>query len=197
MLAGGASSAANREPQADDREFKSMSEISPEGPDSGPQIERLLDTAFGTDRHARPSYRLREGVAPLETLCFEARDDGALCGTIRYWPIVIGAGTPAILLGPIAVHPAREGEGSGDRLIGHSLEAARRQGHRIAVALGTRSYLSRFGFTSARAHGLVFSAPADDARFLVLELVSSALAGVSGAVTRLRDISDQTAHAVC
>lgn len=173
-----------------------MIEISPEGPENGPQIERLLDMAFGADRQARPSYRLREAAASLETLCFVARDDGALCGTIRYWPIVIGADTPAILLGPIAVHPAREGEGIGGRLIGHSLEAARRRDHRIAVALGTRSYLGRFGFTPARAHGLVFSAPVDDTRFLVLELAPGALVGVSGAVARLPIAPDQAARAV-
>ena len=28
-------------------------------------VERLLDAAFGTDRHRRTAYRLREGVAPI------------------------------------------------------------------------------------------------------------------------------------
>jgi predicted N-acetyltransferase YhbS len=32
------------------------------------EIEQLLDEAFGTDRHQRTAYRLREGVAALPDL---------------------------------------------------------------------------------------------------------------------------------
>ena len=37
-----------------------------------------------------------------------------IAGAIRYWPVRVGAaGTPALLLGPVAVHPTRQGEGLG------------------------------------------------------------------------------------
>ena len=56
-----------------------------------------------------------------------ARDDyDVLAGAIRYWPVRIGgAGTPALLLGPVAVHPTRQGEGLGALLITESLDRAR------------------------------------------------------------------------
>ena len=37
-------------------------------------------------------------------------------GAIRYWEVVIGD-DPALLLGPVAVHPTRQGEGLGGLLM--------------------------------------------------------------------------------
>ncbi len=79
-----------------------MFNLRPERPDDGPAIEALLDTAFGPGRFAKTAYRLREGVAPVDGLSFVAEEDGALIGSIRYWPVSIG-GRPALMLGPIAV----------------------------------------------------------------------------------------------
>ncbi|MCH8999246.1 MAG: N-acetyltransferase, partial [Proteobacteria bacterium] len=74
-------------------------------------IEPLLDRTFGFDRHHKTVYRLREGIAPIDRLCFVALAlDGGLLGSLRFWPIRIGA-APAILLGPLAVEPALQGAG--------------------------------------------------------------------------------------
>ena len=42
----------------------------------------LLDRAFGSDRHAKTSYRYRDSVAPLGELCLVARVAGVLVGAI-------------------------------------------------------------------------------------------------------------------
>lgn len=156
-----------------------MITIRPEAPADAAAIEALLDRAFEPERQARPSYRLRTGRASVDGLCFVAHKDGRLVGTIRFWPIMAG-GAPAILLGPIAVDPDEQGQTIGTRLVTAGIEAARTAGHGIAVAIGTRAYLGRFGFVPARPHGLEFDKAVVDERFLVLELAPGAIEGLAG-----------------
>ncbi len=75
-----------------------MIQIRPERPQDGPAIEQLLDRAFGANRWTRPSYSLREGVPMVRSLCFVARAGRGVAGAIRFWPVVIGDTTPALLL---------------------------------------------------------------------------------------------------
>lgn len=159
-----------------------MIRIVTERPEDGPAVERLLDEGFGRNRRARPSYRFRRGVPRLASLCFVAFDGETPIGVIRFWPVRIGASTPAVLLGPIAVAESHRGRGIGARLVECGLAACRAAGHRIVVAIGTRAYLGRFGFTSARASGLELNARVDDDRFLVLALAPGALEGIAGEV---------------
>ena len=75
------------------------------------EVEALYDLCFSPGRTALSSYRLREDVAPIADLCWTARDpDGVLSGVIRCWPCYVGD-VPVVLLGPVAVHPTRQGEG--------------------------------------------------------------------------------------
>jgi len=156
--------------------------LRPEEPLDGPAIEIILDLAFEPERRTRPSYRLRDGVPPLAALCFVAVQGRDIIGTIRFWPISIGRPDNDVLLGPIAVHPAHEGQGIGSRLIRHGLDAAQRAGTGIAVAVGAPGYLGRFGFLPAARHGISLAGLDDAARFLALELEPDALASASGPV---------------
>jgi len=158
-----------------------MVTIRPEQPSDTPAIERLLDTAFEPERHGRPSYRLREGVPRIDTLCFVAENDGRVIGVVRFWPIEV-SGAPALLLGPIAVHPELARRGIGSRLVRKGLNAAKAAGWRVVVAVGVQAYLGRFGFVPAKPRGLRFPVPVDEARFLVLELVPGALSTAGGRI---------------
>lgn len=124
-----------------------MFEITPEGPDDGPEIDRLLDLAFGPDRRRKVSYRYRPGIAPAAGFCLAARDGeaGRLVGTIRYWPARLGR-RPALLLGPLAIDPARRGEGIGRALTRASLGLAEAAGHRLVFLVGDPAYYARYGF---------------------------------------------------
>ncbi len=157
-----------------------MFEIAFQRPGDSPAIEQLLDLCFETERRLRPTYRLRDGFAPIDGLSFVALHRGRLVGTLRFWPVAIGGSTPALLLGPLAIHPDVQGHGGARRLVGRGLDEARRLGHGIVVAVGEPAFFSRFGFSSARRAGLVMALPVDDARFLAAELVDEALAGVTG-----------------
>lgn len=133
--------------------------LSPERPDDGPAIETLLDRAFGAGRHGKRSYSYRQGCPSLPELRLTARDrDGALVGTIRYWPIVVRKGrrrTPALLLGPLAVEPALKGKGIGRALVRDSLGKAEADGHRLVLLVGDGAYYRQFGFEPAAPHGFV------------------------------------------
>ena len=159
-----------------------MFHLAEESPEDWWEVEALYDLCFAPGREALSSYRLRDGVAPIQALCLCLRDDtGALAAVIRYWPVRVG-GRPVLLLGPVAVHPTRQGEGLGAYLIHESLRIARSLGWARVLLVGDAPYYRRFGF--ARRDGVEMPPPTNPERVLGLELVAGAWAGVQGAVTR-------------
>ena len=73
------------------------------------EVEALYDLCFAPGRTALSSYRLRDGVPTVAALCLTLRDDdGIMAAAIRYWPVEVG-GQDVLLLGPVAVHPTRQG----------------------------------------------------------------------------------------
>lgn len=148
------------------------------------EVEALYDLCFGPSREALSSYRLRYGVTPITLLSLVARDqDGILAGAIRYWPVLVGA-APALLLGPIAVHPTRQGEGLGGLLIRESLQGAPAQDWDRVLLVGDAPYYCRFGFEPLS--GVVMPAPTNPKRVLGLSLVANGWIGITGSVTALR-----------
>jgi predicted N-acetyltransferase YhbS len=135
-------------------------------------VEALLDRAFGTDRHTRTAYRIREGVAADPRLSFAARDDGMLVGTIQCWPIALlhddGGATPLTMVGPVAVEPDRQQHGIGQMLMRASLAAAERTGAADALILiGDPEYYGRFfGFTADRTAAWRLPGPVERRRLL-------------------------------
>lgn len=162
--------------------------IAPEKPDDHWEIEALLDTAFAPGRTGLSSYRLREGVEPISELCLTARDEdeiAALAGTIRFWPIKIGeADEPSLLLGPVAAHPTRQGEGIGAMLILESLERATALGWKRCVLIGDEPFYARFGFKRSLAENITFPAPTNPNRILAKALVEGGMDGIEGHVDR-------------
>ena len=158
----------------------------PEIPDDDWEVEALFDTCFAPGRKALSSYRLRDGVPPVLGLSHVARDGGGtLAGAIRYWPVYIGTQTPSLLLGPVAVHPTRQGEGLGRDLIEGSLAQAVPQGWSRVMLVGDAPYYSRFGFS--RLKGVVMPPPTNPERVLGRALLPGAWDGVTGDVHRWTD----------
>lgn len=145
------------------------------------EVEALYDLCFAPGREALSSYRLRDGVAPVASLCLVARDGaGILAAAVRYWPVCVG-GAKTLLLGPIAVHPTRQGEGLGATLIGDSLALAARDWQRV-ILIGDAPYYARFGFECL--DGVHMPPPTNPARVLGFSLTEGAWADVRGNVTR-------------
>lgn len=161
-----------------------MFELTQETDDDWWEVEALYDLCFAPGREALSSYRLRDGVPKVAELSLVARDgDGILAGAIRYWPVLVG-GQPTLLLGPVAVHPTRQGEGLGGLLIHHSLTVAEAAGWQRVLLVGDAPYYSRFGF--AKLEGVEMPPPTNPDRVLGYELVPGAWENLRGVVTRYR-----------
>ena len=162
-----------------------MFRIAPEIPDDLTEVEYLYDLAFAPGRSALSSYRLREGVDRIDELSLVARDQyDIVAGAIRFWPVLIGEGAAALLLGPIAVHPTRQGEGLGNLLISESIARAVASGWTRVILIGDESYYRRFGFNRRTAKGLSFPPPTNPDRLLAKALVEGAFDGVSGIIRK-------------
>lgn len=149
------------------------------------EVEALYDLCFAPGRSALSSYRLRDDVAPVAELCLCMRDEtGALVAAIRQWPVRVGD-VACLLLGPVAVHPIRQGEGLAGHLIAASVEKAQASGWLRVLLVGDAPYYQRFGFT--RLTGVLMPPPTNPDRILGLALVADAWQGVTGAVRRAVD----------
>jgi predicted N-acetyltransferase YhbS len=158
--------------------------IEPESPADSPLIETLLDDAFGLSRRTKTSYRFREGETAVPGLSLVARVPGVpLAGTISFWRLLVGAArTQALLLGPLAVHPALKNQGIGLKLMEKGLALAQARGERLVLLVGDEPYYARAGFRQAPAGRFVFPGPVDPARLLYRELVPGALDDAAGLV---------------
>ena len=162
-----------------------MYHLSPETAADYWEVEALYDTCFAPGREALSSYRLRDDVPAVPGLSLVARDAaGILGGAIRYWPVRVGE-TPALLLGPVAVHPTRQGEGLGRALIEESLHLAQPSGWDRVMLVGDAPYYERFGFS--RLSGVVMPPPTNPERVLGRELTPASWVGITGDVQRWLD----------
>ncbi len=117
----------------------------------------------------------------MRPLCLILREDGVLAAVIRFWPVRV-AGREVLLLGPVAVHPTRQGEGLGGYLIYESLAEARRLGWARVLLVGDAPYYRRFGF--CKREGVVMPPPTNPDRVLGYELIPGAWEGVTGEVEK-------------
>ncbi len=153
-------------------------------PQDQPLIENILDLGFGLSRRTKTSYRLREGSTAMDVLSMVIRDgELGVAGTISYWPLLIGeAATPALLLGPLAVHPERQNRGYGRILMAASLKRARELGHGLVLLVGDAPYYQQVGFLQVPQGQLELQGPYDPKRLMFLELQSGSLAPAHGLV---------------
>lgn len=159
-----------------------MIELLPEQADDWWEVEALYDLCFAPGREALSSYRLRDDVPQVEGLSQVARDEqGILAGAIRFWPVMVGP-HPALLLGPVAIHPTHQGEGLGGSLIRDSLAKAQETGWKRCMLVGDEPYYLRFGFT--KLEGVEMPPPTNPNRVLGFDLCDGAWDGVRGQVTR-------------
>jgi len=153
--------------------------ILPEAPEHSAAIESLHDRGFGPGRFARTAFRLREGVAPAEGLSYVALVGTLLVGSVRLSEIRIG-GSPALLLGPLAVEPAFMNRGIGTALMATALDAARARGHGLALLVGDEPFYAKSGFAKVPRGKVRLPGPVDPDRLLICELKPGAFEGVEG-----------------
>ena len=159
-----------------------MIEIRVERPDDLGAIRDVNERAFGTSAEAQLVNQLRAGNKMVVSLV--AQRGAQVVGHILFSPVTVtnapesfrGAG-----LAPMSVLPELQNQGIGSRLVRAGLVACQEAGYDIVVVLGHPHYYPRFGFATAKDHGLENEYDAADA-FMVLELRKGALEGISGLV---------------
>ena len=150
--------------------------------------EALLDRAMGPNRRRKSSEKLRKGRLAAEGLSLVARDvGGEVVATVRLWHVEAGVdrlGRPvaALLLGPLAVDSAREGQGIGAALMRAAIAEAKQRGHGAILLVGDPEYYERFGFFADKARHLVMPGPFERRRFLGLELTEGWLDDAAGVI---------------
>ena len=145
--------------------------------------EALLDVAYGPVRFTKASERLREGRLPADGLSFVAADGRRIVGTLRLWHVSAGPDRPALLLGPLAVHPDCRKRGIGSTLVQRALRDATRRGHGAVLLVGDAPYYGRFGFSSEKTGALWLPGPYERHRLLAAELTPRTLDGAQGLVS--------------
>ena len=135
-------------------------------------VDALLDAAFGVDRRQRTAYRLRAGTAAIPDLSIAAFHTGTLVGSLQSWPLELapaagGPAMPIVLVGPVAVLPARQRDGIGRMLMTDLLARAHARGTRTLALIGDPEYYGRFfGFTAAATGGWLLPGPVERHRLL-------------------------------
>ena len=151
-------------------------------------VEHLNDQCFGPNRSAKTVYRLREGVAPVSSLCFVAVSGDSLVGSLRFWPVRVGQ-VSTLMLGPLAVQSTERGNRIGMDLLHMGIKAARHEKWKSIILVGDEPYYARVGFSRMPSGKLSFPGPVDENRVLGLELEPDSLLKLSGAVRQHREMA--------
>ncbi|KAB7643714.1 GNAT family N-acetyltransferase [Polymorphobacter fuscus] len=153
-----------------------MIQLCPALPADLPEIDSLLDAAFGPARRNRTAYRLRDNAVPLAALSFVARDgdgggDGPIIGSLQCWPLqlrsVSGATAPLILLGPVVTAADWQGQGIASRMMNAAIAAADAHGAPPMLLIGDAPFYGRFGFAAAATRNWQLPGPVDHDRLLL------------------------------
>jgi putative acetyltransferase len=157
-------------------------DIRPETPADIPAIRVVNERAFGGPAEAHLVDSLR--AANKAAVSLVAVQGDQVVGHILFSPITV-ANAPTTFRGvglaPMSVLPEFQRTGIGSRLVRDGLAACQRAGYDIVVVLGHVHYYPRFGFSTAKDHGLENEYQAEDA-FMALELKKGMLETVSGLV---------------
>lgn len=129
------------------------------------ETENLVREAFwnvyrpGCDEHY-VLHKMRGDETFVPALDYVLEEDGRILAQIVYAKCYVtgedGTRREAVLFGPVAVDPARQGQGFGSRLIRFTLEKAKQMGFPAVLITGNPDYYRRFGFESASKHGIFY-----------------------------------------
>jgi len=146
-------------------------------------IHAVHTEAFGRPQEGELVDALRRAEAL--TISLVAVQDDHIVGHIALSPVTVTSSTTtieALGLAPMAVLPAYQRQGIGTQLVEAGLAACRATPYGIVVVLGHPHYYPRFGFTTAKPHGIVWEHDAPEEAFMVQEVKEGALGQVQGVV---------------
>ena len=129
-------------------------------------------------------HKMRKVPAYVKELSYIAEEEHIIVGSIIYSKAkVVNDQTKefeVLCMGPISVLPSHQGKGIGSLLMNHSIEKAKELGFKAVIIFGNPDYYKRFGFINAKNYNIKTSTGDNFDAFMVLELTSEALNGISG-----------------
>ena len=131
--------------------------IGPETLDDAKAIHEIVAAAFGRESEARLVELLRaDEDAYIPKLALVAEAEGVLLGHVMLTHATVKGKEEwqVLALGPLAVLPDQQRKGVGAALTQAALDSADQLGYPLVVLLGHPTYYPRFGFESARSHGI-------------------------------------------
>jgi putative acetyltransferase len=152
-----------------------------ERPEDVPAVRAVVAAAFRESERIIPVEvvlldRLREDAGWIPRFSLVAEADGAVVGHVVATRGVVGD-RPALGLGPVAVHPDRQGRGIGTALVHALLGAAEARDEELVALLGDPAFYGRFGFVPAAGEGVEAPDPAWGTYFQVRTLTATAPRG--------------------
>lgn len=135
----------------------------------------LHDAAFGVPDGAEHAVEtrivdaLRAAGDVLPGLTFVAELRGQIVGHVVCSRATMGEG-PSVGLGPLGVHPERQGEGIGSALVAAVLVTADQQHEPSVVLLGDPGWYGHFGFEPAALYGVAAPRPWPQGHFQLKRL---------------------------
>ena len=104
-----------------------------EGEQEGKLVGRLARALLtGTDRR--------------DLYAFVAEDQGRIIGAICFSRLTFPSDLEVFILSPVAIHGDRQGQGVGQALINHGLDALRKAGVEYVTTYGDPAFYARVGF---------------------------------------------------
>ena len=166
-----------------------MLTIRNETPEDYRAVENLTREAFWNvyrpgclEHYVLHCYRNDPAFVPELDLVMEL--DGELIGQVIYVRSEIvcddGRRVPVMTFGPIGIAPAYKRKGYGKRLLDHSMEKAREMGVGALAITGNILFYGKSGFVPARTKGIRYADDPEAEYFLIKELKTGFLNGISG-----------------
>ncbi len=136
--------------------------IRTEQPADYPAIRAVVSAAFASDTEADLVDAIRSSEHYVPELALVATDGGEVVGHTMISGATLrspGGDRPIVMLSPLAVLPARQGEGIGAALVRAAVAAADHRGEPLVVLEGSPAYYRRFGFEPSYEHGIQLPLP--------------------------------------
>jgi putative acetyltransferase len=156
--------------------------IRPESDSLRTAVRAVNEAAFETSVEADVIDVLRAKAVRLISLVADV--DGQIVGHILFSPVSM-AEHPRLHvmgLGPMAVVPRYQRQGIGSALVREGLRQCEQLGCHAVVVVGHPHYYPRFGFAPASTYAIRCEYDVPDEVFMIAELRTGALRGVSGLI---------------
>lgn len=128
----------------------------PELPGEEAEVRSVITDAFGEPVVADLADALRASPDGIEGLSFVAERAGQLIGHILFTRSLLDAPrrlVEVLVLSPVSVVTACQGNGVGTALVRHGLRHVARRSEPLVFLEGSPTYYRRFGFQPAGEHG--------------------------------------------